>query len=87
MNNKMIWASLMSGGLMATALGFGALDSGYPGSSAVLPAIAVLLLLTGGLASCLSGLIGMTGLMAWIPGLEHPEPSSASSPPAENRNI
>lgn len=88
MNHKMIWSGLIVGGIVATALGFGALSGVSTGpdetavSAAALPVMAVLLLMTGGLLSCLTGVIGMTGLMGWIPGLDDVEPISV-----DNRNI
>ncbi|HAT31172.1 MAG TPA: hypothetical protein DCW29_10075 [Janthinobacterium sp.] len=70
----MIWSGVILGGLLATCFGFGALDAdaaeaGFAASSAT-PVPLVMLLLTGGLASCLAGLLGLSGLMAWIPGLD-----------------
>lgn len=88
MNHKMIWSGLIVGGIAATALGFGALNGVNTGadevavSAAALPVMAVLLLMTGGLLSCLTGVIGMTGLMGWIPGLDDVEPISV-----DKRNI
>lgn len=90
MNHKMIWSGLIVGGIVATALGFGALNGVNTGpdetsvSAAALPVMAVLLLMTGGLLSCLTGVIGMTGLMGWIPGLDDVEPQKIS---VDNRNI
>jgi hypothetical protein len=79
--NKLIWVGIIGGGVLATAAGFGALDpvqAGIGGAPAA-PALAALLLLTGGMASCLAGVLGLTGLMGWVPGLE----TAAAHAPAE----
>lgn len=65
-----IWATVIGGGVLATLLGFGALDLGQQtGDGTAASAMAALLLLTAGLGSCMAGVLGLTGLMAWIPGL------------------
>lgn len=70
-NSKKIWLSFIGGGLLATALGFGALDlSPSPGTA---PAFGIMLLLTGGLLSCMAGAVGLAGLLAWIPGMAQEE--------------
>src|SRR5450830_1460035 len=65
-SNK-IWLSFIGGGMLATTLGFCALDlSPSPGTA---PAFGIMLLLTGGLFSCMAGAVGLAGLLAWIPGM------------------
>ncbi|MET3131579.1 hypothetical protein AAKU55_001841 [Oxalobacteraceae bacterium GrIS 1.11] len=61
--NKSIWIGMIGAGLLSTACGFGAID-------AALPPLLTLPLLTAGLSACLAGMLGLTGLMGWIPGLE-----------------
>lgn len=68
--NKSTWSGIVGAGLLATASGFGALGAESAGAPAA-PLLAALLL-TGGLAACLGGLLGLSGVMAWIPGLAEP---------------
>ncbi|MBW3510832.1 MULTISPECIES: hypothetical protein [Janthinobacterium] len=69
-----IWLGLIGGGLLATALGFCALDLAPQAGS---PVFGVMLLLTGGMVSCLAGVVGMAGMLAWVPGMadEHADRS------------
>jgi len=62
-----IWLSFIGGGLLATTLGFCALD--LSPSPATAPAFGIMLLLTGGLFSCMAGAVGLAGMLAWIPGM------------------
>lgn len=61
--NTFIWITVIVAGMAFAAIGFVALAT--PGGDAA----PVMFLLTGGLAACLVGLTGVTGCMAWIPGL------------------
>ena len=63
-----IWLGFIGGGVLATALGFCALDMAPAAASA--PVFGVMLLLTGGMFSCLAGAVGMAGMLAWIPGMD-----------------
>ncbi|MGK5030329.1 hypothetical protein [Janthinobacterium sp. DSP2-3-3] len=65
--NNRIWLGFIGGGLLATALGFCALD--LAPSQAGAPVFGVMLLLTGGMLSCLAGAVGMAGMLAWVPGM------------------
>ena len=69
-SNK-IWLSFIGGGMLATILGFSALDLA-PGSGGA-PVFGVMLLLTGGMLSCLAGAVGMAGMLAWLPGMNEAE--------------
>ncbi|MDZ5635089.1 MULTISPECIES: hypothetical protein [unclassified Janthinobacterium] len=61
-----IWLGFIGGGLLATALGFCALDLAPQAGG---PVFGVMLLLTGGMVSCLAGAVGMAGMLAWVPGM------------------
>ena len=63
-----IWLGFIGGGMLATALGFCALDLAPAPASA--PVFGVMLLLTGGMLSCMAGAVGMAGMLAWIPGMD-----------------
>lgn len=68
--HQTIWAGVIGAGVLATILGFGALDLGQQNSDATAAAaFTALLLLTAGLGSCMAGVLGLSGLMEWIPGL------------------
>jgi len=62
-----IWLGFIGGGMLATALGFCSLDLAPAQASA--PVFGVMLLLTGGMLSCMAGAVGMAGMLAWIPGM------------------
>lgn len=64
--NHNIWLGLIGGGVLATALGFCALDLAPQAGG---PVFGVMLLLTGGMVSCLAGAVGMAGMLAWVPGM------------------
>lgn len=75
--SRKIWLSFIGGGMLATILGFCALDLA-PGNSGA-PVYGVMLLLTGGLLSCLAGAVGMAGMLAWLPGMSELEQAPARS--------
>ncbi|APA69432.1 hypothetical protein [Janthinobacterium sp. 1_2014MBL_MicDiv] len=78
-----IWLGFIGGGMLATALGFCALDLAPASASA--PVFGVMLLLTGGLLSCLAGAVGMAGMLAWIPGMASEPERAARRAPAGHR--
>ena len=59
-----LWSAMIAGGLLVAGAGWHLVDAG-PSS-----AVAAMLLLTAGLLSCLAGLVGASGLMAWLPALQ-----------------
>ena len=63
MNHK-LWSVMILGGLLVAGAGLSLPANGLAAQ------VVALLLLTVGLCSCLGGLVGASGLMAWLPGLE-----------------
>lgn len=69
--NKFIWSTLIACGGVVAGLGFNAADAGMASDKLeyAYTAFGLTMLLTTGLLACLAGTVGMTGMMAWIPGL------------------
>lgn len=69
--NKVIWSALIACGGVVAALGFNAADAGMAGDKVeyAFTAFGLTMLLTVSLLACLAGTVGLTGMMAWIPGL------------------
>ena len=75
--NSLAWIGIILWGLLLT--GFGLVSAGHlpqaaPGDMA---AQDIVLLITGGLLTCLIGFLGLMGFMGWIPGL-HKEQKGAT---------
>jgi hypothetical protein len=51
--------------------------AGPPEAQANMQAQDVLFLITGGLLTCLIGMLGLIGLMGWLPGLRNEQKSCA----------
>ena len=66
--HKFIWTGLLLGGVLTTGAGFGLLEADTGGESLG----ALTMLLTAGLSACLAGLLGLSGMMGWVPGLALP---------------
>lgn len=81
--SKKIWLCFIGGGMLATILGFCALDLA-PGSAGA-PVYGVMMLLTGGMLSCLAGAVGLAGMLAWIPGMSELEQAPAHASRAAKR--
>jgi glucose uptake protein GlcU len=77
--NSLAWIGIIAWGLVVT--GFG-LFSATPLEQAVGPASElaahdVIFLVSGGLLTCLIGIVGLLGFMGWIPGLQIEQKSRA----------
>jgi hypothetical protein len=73
--NSLAWIGIILWGLLLT--GFGLASAGAaPQPATDLAAQDVFFLITGGLLTCLIGVLGLIGFMGWIPGL-HKEQKSA----------
>lgn len=66
--HKFVWISLIGAGVLLTSIGFGMLEADTSGASLG----ALTMLLTAGLSACLAGLLGLSGMMGWVPGLALP---------------
>lgn len=69
--NSLAWIGVIVWGLVITAFG---LFSATPPleQSAELAAHDVFFLVSGGLLTCLIGIVGLLGFMGWIPGMGSP---------------
>jgi hypothetical protein len=75
--NHFVWIGIIMWGALVT--GFGILSMpAEPGANAGggMEAHDVLFLLAGGLISCLIGIVGLLGVMGWIPGLHRDKESA-----------
>jgi len=67
--NSLAWIGIIAWGLVVT--GFGLVSATPPLEQAgELAAHDVFFLVSGGLLSCLIGIVGLLGFMGWIPGLQ-----------------
>jgi len=68
--NSLAWIGIIVWGLVLT--GFGLVSATPPLEQAAngLAAHDVIFLVSGGLLTCLIGLVGLLGFMGWIPGLQ-----------------
>jgi hypothetical protein len=66
--NSMAWISIIFWGVIVTV--FGLSMAGPPEIQAAdMQAHDVLFLIAGGLLTCLIGVVGLFGMMGWVPGL------------------
>jgi hypothetical protein len=75
--NRLAWIAVILWGVLLT--GFGLVCAG-PASQAGTGDVAahdVFFLIAGGMLTCLIGFTGLTGFMAWIPGLRKEQKSLA----------
>jgi hypothetical protein len=63
--NRLTWICIIAWGVFVT--GFGLSGVGNAGDG--VPAQDVMFLLAGGIVTCLIGVVGLLGMMGWIPGL------------------
>jgi hypothetical protein len=63
--NRLTWICIIAWGVFVT--GFGLSGVGYADDG--VPAQDVMFLLAGGIVTCLIGVVGLLGMMGWIPGL------------------
>jgi hypothetical protein len=74
--NSLAWIGIIIWGILLT--GFGLASAGTPtGVEPDMQAHDVVFLVTGGLITCLIGVVGLTGFMGWIPGLRKEQKSCA----------
>jgi hypothetical protein len=74
--NSLAWIGIIIWGILLT--GFGLASAGTPaGIEPDMQAHDVVFLVTGGLITCLIGVVGLTGFMGWIPGLRKEQKSCA----------
>jgi hypothetical protein len=71
--NSLAWIGIIAWGLVVT--GFGLVSATPPleqagGLANELAAHDVIFLVSGGLLTCLIGIVGLLGFMGWIPGLQ-----------------
>ena len=73
--NSLAWIGIIVWGIVVTV--FGLTMAGPPEAQANMQAQDVVFLITGGLLTCLIGMLGLIGLMGWLPGLRNEQKSCA----------
>ena len=71
--NSLAWIGIILWGVVIT--GFGLLSAAPPPAGAPAEPHDVIFLIAGGLLTCLMGVVGLMGLMGWIPGLRKEQKS------------
>ena len=74
--NSLAWIGIIAWGVVVT--GFGLVSAAPPQATQNVAAHDVVFLLSGGLLTCLIGIVGLLGFMGWVPGLQ-PKGKSRSS--------
>lgn len=74
--NSLAWIGIIVWGVVVT--GFGLVSATPPHEQmSELAAHDVFFLVSGGLVTCLIGIVGLLGFMGWIPGLRNEQKSRA----------
>lgn len=74
--NSLAWTGIIVWGIIVTA--FGLTMAGPPeAQSGAMQPQDVVFLIAGGLLTCLIGMVGLLGMMAWVPGLRDEQKSCA----------
>lgn len=69
--NRMVWIGILAWGIIVTLFGFSAAGPVAAGSSATMQAQDVVFLIAGGLVACLIALVGLAGVLGWLPDLQN----------------
>jgi hypothetical protein len=74
--NSLAWIGIIIWGILLTS--FGLATAGTPaGVEPDMQPHDVVFLVTGGLVTCMIGVVGLTGFIGWIPGLRKQQKSCA----------
>ena len=73
--NSLAWIGIIAWGLVVT--GFGLVSAVPPEVTKDVAAHDVIFLVSGGLLTCLIGIVGLLGFMGWVPGLQPKRKSRA----------
>ncbi|MEW6370749.1 MAG: hypothetical protein AB1584_07425 [Pseudomonadota bacterium] len=74
--NSLAWIGIIVWGLVVTAFGLVSASPPLEQGQELAPHD-VIFLVTGGLLTCLIGIVGLLGFMGWIPGLRSEQKSGA----------
>jgi hypothetical protein len=74
--NSLAWIGIIVWGLVITGFGLVSVAPPLEGVQDV-AAHDIVLLVSGGLLTCLIGIVGLLGFMGWIPGLRQEQKSRA----------
>jgi hypothetical protein len=74
--NSLAWIGIIAWGLVITGFGLVSVAPPVAGVQDV-AAHDIVFLVSGGLLTCLIGIVGLLGFMGWIPGLGHGQKSRA----------
>lgn len=73
--NSLAWIGIIIWGLVVT--GIGLVSAAPPALAPDMAAHDVIFLVSGGLLTCLIGIVGLLGFMGWVPGLQSERKSRA----------
>ena len=73
--NSLAWIGIIAWGLIITVFGMSTVGPVAEGSSIAMQAQDVVFLITAGLVTTLIGIVGLSGCMGWIPGLQDEQKS------------
>lgn len=73
--NSLAWMGVIVWGIIVTA--FGLTMAGPPQAEAHMQPQDVVFLTVGGMVTCMIGLLGLFGMMGWVPGLRAEQKSTA----------
>jgi hypothetical protein len=77
--NTLAWIGIILWGLLLTGFGLASAGPAPQATAADMAVQDVFFLITGGLLTCLIGVLGLMGFMGWIPGLRQEQKNAMNA--------